>query len=104
MPFELGKNAHKIFNFNDLLIQPSNQNPLELRCYSMKINTMFSIKLAEEPINHSCGVEIIKKNITFKKKDKDFFILEALAISQKGELCIWEISLSTQLSKLTHIT
>lgn len=43
-----------------------------------------------------------KKNITFKKKDKDFFILEALVVHERTTLLIYEISVEAQLYRVSH--
>ena len=42
------------------------------------------------------AVSILKKNITFKKKDKDLLVLEAMAITQNNWLYIWDIYVTNQ--------
>lgn len=62
----------------------------------MRHDRKFSIKLAEDSIDMVSAVSILKKNITFKKKDKDLLVLEAMAITQNNWLYIWDIYVTNQ--------
>lgn len=44
------------------------------------------------------------KSITFKKKDKDYFFLEVVAILDGQRLQIWEVSVDSGLFKISHCT
>jgi hypothetical protein len=73
--------------------------------YKWDSNSSWSISFPCEPADRKATImQINSKTITFKKKDKDFFLVEVIIVLDGRLLQIWEVSLDSKAYKLSHWT
>lgn len=101
-----GKGYAQIRKIKEFFVSVDEEN-VEIFMYKWNTNERTAVQIIDKTFNRPLSASMVKineKSITFKKKEKDIFILEVLVLVSGHRLEIYEVSVDSGNYRLSQCT